>query len=186
MIADASSTSPISRLTCSQSLIPTPPGLSTKRRRTPRGRSGRHSTSTSSSPWSRRTGITTSSIWSVRTASSIGTVPLALWAKLKKAGNAHFFRNLARIEGGGKAPPPRGGRLVPRFGGPDRVDSVDDLVLRDAALLARLAGADLDDALLHQGVADGDADGNAEEVGVLELRSEEHTSELQSLAYLVC
>ncbi len=33
--------------------------------------------------------------------------PLARWAKLKKAGNAHFFKNLARIEGGGKAPPPR-------------------------------------------------------------------------------
>src|SRR5207249_3880079 len=89
-------------------------------------------------------------------------------AKLKKAGNAHFFRNLARLEGRGKAGRGPAG-LSPGFGGLDRADGVDDFVLGDAALLARLAGADLDQALLHEGVADRDAHGQAEEIGVLEL-----------------
>src|SRR5207247_1688254 len=74
-------------------------------------------------------------------------------AKLKKAGNAHFFRNLARLEGRGKAGRGPAG-LSPGFGGLDRADGVDDFVLGDAALLARLAGADLGQALLHDGVPD--------------------------------
>src|SRR5207249_1859227 len=82
--------------------------------------------------------------------------------------NAHFFRNLARLEGRGKAGRGPAG-LSPGFGGLDRADGVDDFVLGDAALLARLAGADLDQALLHEGVADRDAHGQAEEIGVLEL-----------------
>src|SRR5215470_19332464 len=44
--ADASSTSPTSRLNRWQSSMPTPPGLSTNKRSTPRGRRGRHSSST--------------------------------------------------------------------------------------------------------------------------------------------
>src|SRR5437773_2318648 len=48
--ADASSTSPTSRLSRWQSSMPTPPGLSTNKRSTPRCRRGRHSRSTSINP----------------------------------------------------------------------------------------------------------------------------------------
>src|SRR5205823_1414490 len=46
----ASSTSPTSRLSRWQSSMPSPPGLSTNKRSTPRGRRGRHSRSTSVMP----------------------------------------------------------------------------------------------------------------------------------------
>src|SRR5207245_11347570 len=69
----------------------------------------------------------------------LGRSPCSL-VKTKKSGQRPLFQEFSTYRGRRQGAPTPGGRLVPRFGGPDRLDGVDALVLRDAALLARLAG----------------------------------------------
>src|SRR5262249_7826112 len=132
--AAASSTSPSSRLSRSQSATPTPPGLSTYSRSTPRGRSARQSRSTSSSPWSSITGATVSSIRVTLSASSIDRqrapagrktrhaerpTPPSQSAKTKKSGLSPLFQEFSTCSGGRQ-----GGGIVilPPWGAPGTLD----------------------------------------------------------------
>src|SRR5215831_17496645 len=104
----------------------------------------------------------TSSIRLSRSSSCITT------RERKKVGKAHFFRTLARLTAAGKLPRAQIRPAGRSAGGEQLAHGRDDLVARHPALLPAAPRADLDEPALDPGVAEGDADGDAEQVRVLE------------------
>src|SRR5205823_14761664 len=69
---------------------------------------------------------------------------------------------------------------------PELLDVIDDDVVKESAPNVRVPAGALDQIVLEVSVLGTDYPTSVERIVRRCLRSEEHTSELQSLAYLVC
>src|SRR5437870_2079599 len=101
----------------------------------------------------------TSSIRLSRSSSCIAT------PRKEKSGQSPLFQDFSTCRLAWQA------IRVRSAGGEELADGGDDLVPRNAALLARPPGSNFDEAALGPRIAEGDTHGNAEQIRVLELHA---------------